>query len=72
MWLTAGRMSLRSEAGDAGAGLIVSQLGEIDRREIRDEIEPFLIAKGYINSTERGRVITARGRMLLDEFKEEQ
>lgn len=61
-----------SKPRPAGAGLIVSQLGEIDRREIRDEIEPFLIAKGYINSTERGRVITARGRMLLDEFKEEQ
>lgn len=60
-----------SKPRPAGAGLIVAQLGEIDRREIRDEIEPFLIAKGYITSTERGRVITARGRMLLDEFQEE-
>lgn len=37
----------------------------------RDEIEPFLIAKGYVNSTERGRLITGRGRMLLEEYQEE-
>lgn len=56
----------------AGAGLIASQLQDIDRIEIRDEIEPFLLRNNYISSTERGRVITSRGRMLLDEFQEEQ
>lgn len=55
----------------AGAGLIAAQCQEIDRIEIRDEIEPFLLRMGYITSTERGRLITMQGRRLLDEFQEE-
>lgn len=56
----------------AGAGLIAAQCQDIDRVEIRDEIEPFLLRQGFITSTERGRLITMKGRMVLDEFEGEE
>ena len=42
------------------------------RIEIRDEVEPFLLRMGFVTSTERGRLITLRGRMVVDEFEGEQ
>lgn len=56
----------------AGAGLIAAQMQDIDRIEIRDEVEPFLLRMGFVTSTERGRLITLKGRMVLEEFEGEQ
>lgn len=55
---------LNEKSAPVGLSTLSSMTGE-DEGTIEDVSEPFLIFKGLINKTPRGRVITEEGRMVL-------
>lgn len=65
------RLNGRARPKPAGINLIVANLPDIERREITEEIEPSLLQRRNIESTERGRLITATGLRVLDEHKDD-
>lgn len=68
---TLARLNGRVKPKPAGINLVTANLPEIERHEVLQEIEPFLLQRRNIESTERGRLITATGLRILEEHSEE-
>jgi Holliday junction resolvasome RuvABC ATP-dependent DNA helicase subunit len=51
----------QSEGGRLGEDVLFSRLGTTDRARILEEVEPFLVRLGFLQTTARGREITPLG-----------
>jgi Holliday junction DNA helicase RuvB len=57
-------LAIVADRGPMGLEAIAQRLG-VDRGELEDGIEPFLIASGLVERTSKGRVVTETGRAAL-------
>lgn len=56
---------LGKEGRPIGEGVIKSALYDVEENAIGEDLEPFLMASGFITITSRGRILTADGEMFL-------
>ena len=62
--------ALARERRPVGESILMAALFDVDPARVSDDIETFLLSKGYIGVTPKGRVITSKGQAFVREAKE--
>lgn len=65
----AGNCKNRYDPSATGEQVLHALLSDIDRHELADDIEPFLVGRGLVKVTEKGRVLAKGGWEVVEEFR---